>query len=376
MADKKSVVLIGPVFPYKGGIAHYTGLMYKALKEKFNVNMMSYKLQYPKILFRKEQKDFSNETFKVEPTQYNINTVNPFNWVSVAAQIKRLHPDVVVIQWWHPYFAPCYWSICHLLKNIKVIFICHNVFPHERFLFDRFLTKKVLCKAYGYVVQSSQDERDLLELKPEARYRRTVHPTYNAFKIAGLSKQEARRQLGLAEEEKVLLFFGFVREYKGLKYLLEAMPKIIEAIGNVKLLVVGDFDNNKQEYLDIIQQKEIDKNIDIYDGYIQDREVEKFFAATDLVVCPYKSATQSGIVQIAYGFEKPVVATNVGGLPDVIIDGKTGFLAEKESSDDLAEKIIDYFVMDAEAEFVTNIKKEADKYSWERMTDIILELSE
>ena len=369
--NKKKVVLIGPVYPYKGGISHYTGLMYKALAKDHDVHMLSYKLQYPRLLFKKEQRDYSNDTFKIENTDFYINTANPINWVKTARHIKKMKPDLVIIQWWHPYFSPCYWSICKLLGKIKVMF----VFPHERFPMDKFLTRRVLGQGDYFIVQSSQDEGDLKTIKVDAAYRKTVHPTYNAFKLQNLTREESRKQLSLSDNSKVMLFFGFVREYKGLKHLLNAFPEVLKKLSDVKLLVVGDFAGDKQDYLDLIGQSGIESAVEIHDGYIPDKEVEKFFAASDLVVLPYESATQSGIVQIAYGFEKPVIATNVGGLPEVVIDEKTGYIVEPKDSKALAERIITFFEENKKEDFIEGIKGEAYKYSWERMASVIKELT-
>lgn len=375
MIDKPlDIVLIGPVYPYKGGIAHYTGLMYRALQTKHHVHMMSYKMQYPKFMYKKEQKDYSNDTFKIENTDFYINTANPLNWFATARHIRKLKPDLVIIQWWHPYFSPCYWSISKLLGNIKILFLCHNVFPHERFPMDRFLTQHVLKNGDYYIVQSAMDEEDLLSIRPEAICRKTVMPSFNAFKLQNLTREEGRKLLRIEPNTKVLLFFGFVREYKGLKHLLRAMPKVISKLGGVKLLVVGDFANDKQDYLDIIAELQIENCIEIYDGYIPDKEVEKFFAASDVVVLPYESATQSGIVQIAYGFEKPVVATDVGGLPEVVIDGKTGYVVPPKNSEKLAEKIVEFYQEDKAEDFKEGIRQEAYKYSWDRMRETIEEM--
>ena len=374
MEHLKKILLIGPVYPYKGGIAHYTSLMYTALQEKSNVYMMSYKLQYPKFLYKKEQKDYRNSTFCIENTNYAINTANPFNWISTALKIRRINPDLVIIQWWHPYFAPCYFLLSWLIGQIKTLFVCHNVFPHERFCLDKFLTKLTLKRGDYFIVQSSQDEADLKSIKPEAHYKKTVHPTYNAFKIKDMTKQEARSLLKIPEKDRVLLFFGFVREYKGLKYLLQAMPDIMKKLDEVRLLIVGDFPENKAEYLKLIEKLGIVSVVDIYDGYIPDKEVEKFFAASDLVTLPYISATQSGIVQIAYGFEKPVIVTNVGGLPEVVRDGETGYVIEAKNSEELAEKIISFFKEEKQEIFCKAIRLEAERYSWGRMTEIIGEL--
>lgn len=372
--DLKSIVLIGPVYPYKGGISHYTGLMCRALSKRFNVTLVSYKLQYPKILFRKEQRDYENNAFKIQDTHYWINTVNPFNWISTAKKIRELKPDLVIFQWWHPYFAPCYWSMCHLIKKSKKLFICHNVFPHERFPMDRILSKAVLRQGDYFITQSGTDTQDLKSIIPKCSYIQAVHPTYNAFRFVGMDKKEGRRQLGISDNEKVLLFFGFIREYKGLKHLLRALPLLREKMDRIKLLVVGDFGSDKEEYMDLIKALSVEGMLEIHDGYIPDREVEKYFAASDLVVLPYESATQSGIVQIAYGFEKPVVVTEVGGLPDVVIDGKTGYVVTPKEPKALADAIARYFDEEKEVEFKENIKKEAYKYSWDRMTEHIEKL--
>lgn len=371
MNTKKKIVIIGPIYPYKGGIAHYTGLMYRALAEKHDVTMISYKLQYPKFLYKKEQKDFSNDTFKIENTNFLIHTANPFNWIHSANAIKKMNPDLIIIQWWHPYFSPCYWMLCKLLKNFKKLFICHNVFPHERFPMDRFFTKRVLSNGNYFIVQSKQDESDLKSIKPDAIYKRTVHPTYNVFKYKDLSKSEGRQLLNINETEKVLLFFGFVREYKGLKHLLKALPQVTANLDNIKLLVVGDFDGDKEQYTALIHNLNIDSYVKIHDGYIPDLEVEKFFAASDLIVLPYESATQSGIVQIAYGFEKPVIVTNVGGLPEVVLDNQTGYVVEPKNSAALSSAIIRFFKENKATDFKTTIENEAERYSWKRMAEII-----
>lgn len=365
------IVLIGPVYPYKGGISHYTGLMYKALSKKNDVQMLSYKMQYPKILFKREQRDYANDIFKIDNTDFYINTANPLNWVVTAKKIRSQKPDLVIFQWWHPYFAPCYWSICKLLGKIKILFLCHNVFPHERFPMDRFLTKMVLKHGDMFIVQSKMDERDLLTVKKDAVHKLTPHPTYNAFKMQNLTKKQARAMLQIGEEEKMLLFFGFVREYKGLKHLINAMPDILSKTDNVKLLIVGDFGADREQYIKLIEDNGICENIEIVEGYVPDKEVEKYFAACDLVTLPYESATQSGIVQIAYGFEKPVVVTNVGGLPDVVLNEKTGYVVEPCNPQALAEAVCKYFSENKEEEFTKNVKGEAYKYSWDRMVEVI-----
>lgn len=373
----KKIVLIGPVYPYKGGIAHYTSLLYRTLAEKYNVEMISYKMQYPKILFRKEQKDYSNAMFQVENTQFLIHTANPFNIIRVGKMVKKKNPDMVIMQWWHPYFAPCYRLLCGAMgKKIPKMFICHNVFPHERFPMDRLLTKMTLKKGDFFIVHAKSDEADLLTIRADAKVRQNPHPTYNAFKIRNINKEQARKELGEGQETKLLLFFGFVREYKGLKHLLKAMPQVKEKLDNVKLMVVGSFGEDKADYRNLINGMQIEDCVEVVDGYTPDNEVEKYFAASDMVVLPYESATQSGIVQIAYGFEKPVLVTNVGGLPDVVTDGRTGYVVEPKSAEAIAAAIIDFYKQDREVGFVEEVKKAADKFSWTRMENVISSMIE
>lgn len=376
MKDRKKIVIIGPVYPYKGGIAHYTALMYRALTAENDVTLVSYSMQYPKLLFRKEQRDWENKTFKIAEAVYWINTANPISCMNAAKKINKLNPDMVIIQWWHPYFAPCYCILMKFLKkSIQKIFVCHNVFPHERFIMDRQLTKLVLGKGDAFIVHSELDKNDLLEIKPNAVFKKTFIPTYNAFKLNNITKGNAREMLDLPEDEKVLLFFGFVREYKGLKWLIKAMPLIIKRLSNVKLLIVGDFGTDKDVYLSLMEECGITNAIEVYDGYIPDGEVEKYFAACDLVVCPYESATQSAIVQTAYGFEKPVVATNVGGLPEVVEDNRTGYVVESKDPVMLAERICEFYEKDKEKEFHKHIIEAAYKFSWDRMGEVVEELN-
>lgn len=369
------IALIGPVYPYKGGIAHYTSLMYRALDKKHDVTMISYKMQYPKCLFKREQKDYSDDLFKIVNTKFWINTANPFNIIKVALRIRKMKPDLVIIQWWHPYFAPCYRILEYMLgKKIRKIFICHNVFPHERFPLDKFLTTFALKKGDAYIVHSKSDEQDLLSIKPNAVIKQNPHPTYNAFKIRNISKKEAKKELNKPVEEKLLLFFGFVREYKGLRYLLQAMPEINNKVNNVKLMIVGSFENNKEEYMEIIRKKQIESYVEIVDDYIADNEVEKYFAACDLVILPYDSATQSGIVQIAFGFEKPVIVSKVGGLPDVVTDGKTGYVIEAKNPKAIAEAVEKFYAEGKAGDFYKGVKEEAYRFSWDRMRESIEEL--
>ncbi len=373
MKKNKKIILIGPVYPYKGGISHYTGLLYRALAKRFLVKMISYKMQYPKFLFKKEQKDFSNDAFKVEGTQYEIHTANPINWLMNAWKIKKEKPDMVLVQWWHPYFAPCYYVMSLFFKKTKLLYLCHNVFPHERFFLDKFLVRLVLKRGDYFILHSKMEAKELLSIKKDPQYKVNVHPTYNAFQFQNMSKEKAREMLGRGREEKLLLFFGFIRPYKGLSHLLKAMGILKEQkkLKEIKLLIVGDFAGAREEYENLIEENEIREEVWMKDGYTPDKEVEPYFAACDVVVLPYESATQSGIVQIAYGFEKPVIVTKVGGLPEAVEHKKTGFIVEPKSPKALAQSIENFFEGQWGERFKENIRAEAYRFSWDKMADVV-----
>lgn len=364
--SKSKIVLIGPVYPFKGGISHYTGLMCRALKLRYDVTMISYSMQYPKLLFRKEQRDFGNDSFKIDDTEYIINTADIFSIRKAADRINDIAPSLVIIQWWHPYFAPCYQLLIKRLKS-RVMFICHNVFPHERFILDRYLTSRTLRKGDYFVLHSSREADELKSIIPDARYMVNMHPTYSEFKDV-----EVETEAVPVDQASVILFFGFVRPYKGLKVLIEAMESIPEI---VHLNIVGDFGKAKDEYMHMISDKHLTDRISVRDGYVPDREVGEYFERCDAVVLPYLDATQSGIAQIAYAFEKPVIATTVGGLPEVVHDGETGVLCEPGDPEELSKAIQRFYELKKTVDFAQNIRDDAQRFSWEHMVDTISELA-
>jgi len=366
------IIIIGPVYPFKGGIAHYTSRMYSALKRNHLINIISFKMQYPRLIYKNEQFEYDDDSFKIDNTKFLINTINPISWMNTIKDINLEMPDLVIVQWWHPYFSLCYRFILKRLKRIKILFVCHNVFPHERFPFDRPLSRSVLRLGDFFIVHSQQDALNLRSIVPIANLEVTVHPTYDIFGFGNMSCLEARKELGIGLDRKVILFFGFVREYKGLRYLLDALSLLKDKHKDILLLIVGDFGGHKNEYQDLINTNS--DNISIHDGYIPNREVEKFFVGCDVVVLPYITATQSGIVQIAYGFNKPVIATNVGGLPEVVVHGETGYIVEPKDSKGIAEAVMRYFEENKTIEFTKNIEAMQYAFSWDRLTEKIEKL--
>ena len=373
----KKIALIGPVYPYKTGLSYYVGLLYRQLRMHYEVLLYSYSMQYPRLLYKKEQKDYSDDTVVIDEAEYILNSANPVSWIRLVKRLKKEEHELLILQWLHPYFAPCYWFITKHLKKIKVIYICHNALPHERFPLDKWLTRVTLAKADSIIAHSNSDADILKGMLPKIPIKVNPHPAYNFFKIQNMTMEEGRKQLGIQQDAKVLLFFGLVREYKGLRHLIGAMPKIIQEYRDIKLLIVGDFgkEENRVLYEAMIRELGLADNIDIYGGHIPIPEVEKFFVACDMVVLPYESATQSGVIQVAYSFQKPVLATNVGGLPDVVSDKKTGYIVEPRQPNQIAEAVLDFYENAKIQDFKKHIAEESYRFSWERMEETIKELT-
>jgi len=372
------VAIIGPIYPYKGGIAHYTGLLAKEIAKAHPTKVVSFSLQYPSFFYPgQQQKDYDNDSFRFEGTEYLINTINPFSWISTSVAIARFTPDLLIIPWWNPFFGPAFAVIAMLVKLLgraKVLFLIHNVFPHERLPLDRLVTTFSLNRGDFFIVQSGENEAKLLDIVHDPVYRKTMHPTYDAFNIDGVDRGASRKALGLPADAEVMLFFGFVREYKGLMYLIEALPAIGKRLENACLLVVGDFYDDKPKYLERIEELGVSAMVKIFDGYIPDREVGRYFTSADLVVLPYVAATQSGIVQIAYGFGKPVVVTSVGGLPEVVEDGRTGYVVPPRDAGALADAVVLFFEQGRGEELSAAIAREQERFSWRRLVETIEEL--
>lgn len=368
------ITMIGPVYPYKTGLSYYVGLLYRQLVKNHEVKLYSYSMQYPRFMYKKPQKDYEDDVVKVDDVEFILNSANPFSWIKLAKRINKEKTELVIFQWLHPYFAPCYSVMERLLsKDIKIVYNCHNALPHERFPMDKALTKFTLKAADLVIAHSNSDAAILSEMMPKQNVKVNPHPAYNFFKIKDMTKEEGREILKLSSDNKVLLFFGLVREYKGLKHLLNAMPDIIKKYPEVRLLIAGDFGGGKDAYDEMIKSLGIGDYIQIHDGHIPIPDVEKFFAACDLVVLPYESATQSGVIQASYGFEKPVLATNVGGLPDAVDNMKTGYIVEPLRPDLIASSVTDFFDNNRAEEFKQNVIDSAYKFSWERMEKCLLE---
>lgn len=359
--------MIGVSHPFRGGIAHYSTLFVRTLREKYRVSFINFTRQYPRLMFpgRTQFDDSLNPL--LESNERCIDSLNPISWYRTATLLNRRDPDLIIFQWWHPFFAPAFGTIVRLLKPAlrrRVAFLCHNVLPHEASPMQRALTRFAFGNTRFYIVHSEEDSRHLRDLQPGAVITKGHHPTYAELGTAlPRTKQEARRELGISEDSKTLLFFGLIRPYKGLRYLIEAMPKVVAQL-DCQLLVAGEFYEDKQPYRDLIASLELKDRIQLVDRYIPNENVGLYFAAADVVVLPYVSATQSGIVQIAFGLDRPVISTKVGGLPEAVDHGKTGLLVEPQSAERLAEAILEYFHSDLESGFTAEIRRQKGRFDW------------
>ena len=370
-----NVCLIGPAHPYRGGIAHFTSLLAGEFSKEHDVSVINFKRLYPSFLFPgKTQFDDSASPLHVESTRL-IVSLNPFTFITAARFIARRKPDVVVFQWWQPFFAFAYACIAFLLRRMvktRIIFLCHNVLPHEASIFNRILIKIGFMFVDAFLVQSTEDEKNLLRMKKNARTAINPHPIYDVFKRGERDRDQVREQLGVTGP--VMLFFGYIRAYKGLKILLEAFAKSLEKVQST-LLIVGEFYEDPEPYTLLMERLSIWDKVVLVDRYVPNEDVEIYFTACDLVVLPYLTATQSGIVQISYGFSKPVIVTRVGGLPDVVDDGVTGFVVPPGDSVSFADAIVDFFSDCDAADFEQNIQAAKDKFSWHRCVDKLVALA-
>jgi glycosyltransferase involved in cell wall biosynthesis len=308
------LALIGPVHPYRGGIAHYTTMLCRALRQRgHEVLPVSFRRQYPSWLFPgRTDRDPSKEPLKVLDARFWIDSLNPLTWLVTFLRVRSYAPDVLIMQWWTAYWAPAWFTLGllnRLFAGIPLVYICHNVMPHEERCCDQALSRLALRWGSSFIVQSNREEERLLELFPRALSVVVRHPVYDLFASKGISRRAARERLGLPAEAPVLLFFGIVREYKGLADVLAAMPAVKSQLGQVKLIVAGEFWDDKRPYLDMIDELQLADSVILDDRYIPNEEVPLYFAAADLLVAPYRSTTGSGAVQMAAGFGCPAITT-------------------------------------------------------------------
>lgn len=375
----KNIIIIGSAHPLRGGgIATFNErLAREFIHQGHKVTICSFSFQYPSILFPGTSQyttDAAPEDLDIESC---INSMSPYNWLKVGSRLKKLKPDLVVVRFWLPFMGPSLGTIMRLIKknhHSRVICIADNIIPHEGRMMDKPFTNYFVKPVDGFVTMSETVMNDLKQFAPNTPARAVAHPLYDNFG-AKVSKENARLHLGISGSSPVMLFFGFIRKYKGLDILLDAM-KILKdnpATSNIRLLVAGEFYANEAQYLEQINRLGLPAQLILRTEFIPDAEVKYYLCAADVVIQPYRNATQSGVTPLAYHFEKPLIVTNVGGLPALVPDGKAGLIAEPNAQS-IAEKIGEYF-QKGEDYFIPGMKEEKKKYSWDKLTDAIYDLA-
>ena len=370
----KKVIIIGSAWPLRaGGLATFNERLAKQfMEEGFDTSIYTFSLQYPSFLFPGSTQ-LSNES---APTHLKIkaciNSINPLNWFKVGNELRRLKPDYIVVRFWMPFFGPCLGTILKLVNRNKftqIICIADNVIPHEKRMGDTLLTKYFFSSIHRFVTMSEKVNQDLkiFTQKPSINI---VHPIYDNFGDI-ISKEEARKHLALPINEKIILFFGFIRKYKGLDLLLEAMNNANIREANIKLLIAGEFYDNKEEYELIITKYNLANSLYLRTQFIDNSEVKYYLSAADFVIQPYKNATQSGVTPLAYHFEKPMLVTSVGGLANLVPHMKVGIVTEP-NADSIAAGIMKLYEL-GETHFLKHLCEEKKKFSWAHLTTAIIE---
>ena len=373
----KKIIIIGPAHPLRGGLASYDERLAKEfIDQGFDTTIYTFSYQYPSFLFPGTTQLSDEPAPEGIPIKVKINSVNPPNWIAVGNELKKIKPDIIVVRYWLPFMGPCLGTILRRVKKnkyTKVICIADNIFPHEKRTGDKIFTKYFLKPIDGFITMSQKVLADLHLFAKTKPAQFVPHPLYDNFGEK-INKTEARKKLGINADDKVILFFGFIRKYKGLDTLLEAM-KILKkdtSSSNIKLLIAGEFYEDEKNYHQLLNDPAIKDNLILHTNFISDSEVKYYLCAADCVVQPYRHATQSGVTPLAYHFEIPMIVTNVGGLPSLVPDKKVGLIAEA-NAESLAEKIAEYFSL-GENYFLPYLREEKKKYSWKAMTEAILSM--
>ncbi|MDQ3551026.1 MAG: glycosyltransferase [Bacteroidota bacterium] len=369
----QKVFIIGPAHPLRsGGLSTFNQrLAQQFLKEGDDCEIVSFSLQYPSLFFpgrTQYTNDKAPEGLKIHSW---INSVNPFNWIIVGKKIAAIKPDIVVVRYWLPFMGPALGTILRVIKKNKhtrIISIADNVIPHEHRPGDRTFTRYFLKSCDAFITLSEKVMKDLRYFEKSKPLEVVQHPLYDTFGEI-VSKEEARNFLKLKQDDKIILFFGFIRNYKGLDLLLKAMSNQKIKDLNIKLLVAGEFYEDEKKYKKIIARLGIAKAIILKTQFIEDTEVKYYLCAADCVIQPYRNATQSGVTPLAYHFEKPMIVTNVGGLPSLVPHEKVGLICEPDP-DSIASAITRFYQLGQE-HFIQHLRTAKEKYSWSNLTKAI-----
>lgn len=367
------ITIIGSAWPLRGGLAAYNERLATEFRNSgHEVSIETFSLQYPGFLFPGKTQYADWPAPAGLKIRASVNSVNPFNWLRTGLRLRREKPDLVVIKYWLPFMGPSLGTLARLVRSnrhTKVVTIFDNVIPHEKRPGDRLFTRYYIKASDAFVAMSDSVLEDTYQFDRRKPRALCPHPIFDNFGPA-LPRKEAKELLGLDTGMRYILFFGFIRDYKGLDLLIKAFADPRFRGRDLRLLVAGEFYSDPAPYMEMIREHHLEDEIVIRSDFIPDEEVKKYFSAADVVVQPYKTATQSGISQIAYHFEKPMIVTRVGGLPEIVPDGRVGFVTDTEPGS-IAAAILRYFDEGLEQQFAANAALEKEKYSWKRMAETI-----
>ncbi len=365
------IVIAGPAWPLRGGLSTYNErLCLQFQNEGAEASILSFKLQYPSILFPGKTQlsaDPAPESIQIDTA---MNSINPFNWISVGLKYRKMAPDLIVFRYWMPFMAPCLGTIARIIrsnKKTKVVAIADNIYPHEKHFYDNICTNYFVNSMHGFITMSQAVLADLKKLVPEKPSAYIPHPMYDNFG-ASLEKQAAKKLIGLDPSFNYLLFFGFIRHYKGLDLLLKSFADPRLRALNVKLLIAGEYYEDSAPYKQIIKDLNLEAWVIEHNDFIPNPMVSAYFSACDMVVQTYHSATQSGVTQIAYHFNKPMLVTNVGGLAETVPNGEVGYVTEKDEQA-IADALVDFYTNQREAKFSQNAAEFKKHFSWEKISE-------
>jgi len=367
------IYFLSTFYPFRGGIAQFNALLYRAFEKKHTVRAITFKRQYPTLLFPGKTQYVTAEDIadKIQSERW-LDTINPFTYISTALKIKKNEPSILITKYWMPFFAIPLGVVAKIIgkKTVKIS-ILDNVKPHEGRFFDRFFNRFFINQNDGFIVMSDAVLKDLLSYNQKVKYLRINHPVYNHFPPK-INQNDAQKKLGIDVTKKTLLFFGIIRDYKGLDLLIEAMNYLDDSY---QLIIAGETYGSFDKYHEQIHSSKAKNRIHTFNKYIDDNEVTNYFSAAEVCILPYKSATQSGITAIANNYNLPIIATNVGGLTETIKDEVNGLIVDKPDAKLIASTIEKYYRLELHTSFSNQLAKEKEENSWENFADKIVEFS-
>lgn len=370
------ILILGTAWPYRGGLAAMNERLARQLMEEgHEVLIYNFTLQYPGFLFPGKSQYTDDIAPKGIKMIRKVNSVNPFNWLKVGTELKKMKPDLILVRFWIPFIGPSLGTICRIARknrHTRVICIADNMIPHEKRPGDYLLTKYFTGGVDGYIAMSHEVYNDVGKLVSQPKRRFTPHPVYDHYGKV-ISREEALIALKLDPDDRYLLFFGFIRDYKGLDLLLGAMADVRLQSRGLRLIVAGEFYSEKEKYLNIIRESNLQDKIILHTEYIPNDEINRYFCAADLIVQPYKTATQSGVTQIGYHFNKAMLVTDVGGLGEIIADQKSGYVVRPDAVA-IADAIVDFYDKNRQTAFESEAERLKQRFSWEQMIKVIFDL--